>query len=80
MAMPIHAFIRQYAADQPGGVIRWREAASIYVQLSPAAKMQERKGWTHYHQNVAKIMRKYFTRVEGTVGYYVLNCMLEGED
>jgi hypothetical protein len=30
--------------------------------------------------NVANILRKYFTRVEGVAGYYVLNEAMVGED
>ena len=31
-----------------------------------------RRGSEHYHANIGHIFRKYFTRVEGVRGYYVL--------
>lgn len=37
-----------------------------------------RRGGEHYHTNIGHIFRKYFTKVEGARGYYVLNEAITG--
>lgn len=74
------ANILTFARLQPGGVVRWREVTYVYRQHSAAAVRDRSRGETHYHMNVANILRKYFTRVEGVAGYYVLNEAMVGED
>jgi len=72
--------IRNYASSRPGGVIRWNEARDIYIKNSEAAKHDEQNGETHYHLNIRWIFRKYFLKVEGVRGFYVLKSMADGDN
>jgi len=74
------ANILEFARSQPGGVIRWRDATYVYRQHSAAATRDRSRGETHYHMNVGHILRKYFTKVDGVPGYYVLSETIVGED
>lgn len=61
------ANILSFARSQPGGVIRWCEAAAKYREVTGISRRT-----THYHMNVGHILRDFFVRVEGVRGYYVL--------
>lgn len=75
------ADILEFARRQPGGVIRWREARGRYLNASMAARADVRRGGPyHFHMALGKVLHRYFTKVEGTDGYYVLNESIVGED
>ncbi len=57
------------AAKAPGGVVRWVEAKNAYIQTASRYVAANRG----FHQNIGRIFKKYFSKVEGTRGYYVLN-------
>lgn len=53
--------IIDFARQQPGGIIRWREANKIYVSMTAMRKSLTDTG--HQNQNITKIFRKKFIRV-----------------
>ena len=67
--------ILEFARAQPGGVIRWCEAAAKYREATGISRHT-----SHYHMNVGHILRDNFVRVDGVRGYYVLKSFLTGED
>lgn len=69
--------IISFARSQPGGVISWSEACGKYRELSSAAR-HDRVG--HFHMNVGNIFQRYFVKVQGARGLYVLKELLQGED
>lgn len=70
--IPIHKRIYDLGLHAPGNVIRWNEAESLYRAWSNAAKANFVRGATQHHQNVSRILKRHFVRVEGASGYYVL--------
>lgn len=72
--------IRDFARLQPGGVIRWREARDCYLCCSHAPRRDERMGMRNYHVHIGQVLKRHFTKVEGTDGYYVLTETIAGED
>lgn len=60
--------ILEFARKQPGGVIRWCEADGIYRKESPNSRRGQ-----GYQQNIGRIFDRYFTKVEGLRGFYVLD-------
>lgn len=70
---PTREIIR-FAQQAPGGVIRWCEAENIYRQESD----QWRRGKA-FMQNVSRILKTHFTKVDGIRGFYVLDHMIAGD-
>lgn len=68
------------ARSEPGGVLRWREANGEYLRASFAARVNKSRGETNYKMGLGNILQRYFVKVEGIKGFYVLKEMLEGED
>lgn len=52
--------IVEFARQQPGGVIRWRDADAIYLKASASAR-KDTAG--HYHISLARVFDRYFTQV-----------------
>lgn len=76
--------IVRLARSRPGGVIRWREARDQYLVASESARREDRRGTTHWHVSLKKVLDLHFTRVMGpddrpVAGYYVLNESLESD-
>lgn len=77
------ARIIERARTEPGGIIRWHEAEDEYCSASSVAR-HERMQYNslrsrghkypsaHYHSSVGRVLKKYFLKVEGTKGFYVL--------
>ena len=73
---PTAAILRE-AKNEPGGVMRWGEAEMLYRSASYSARreysMNSSRRSKHFHMSLQRILRKYFTKVEGIRGFYVLN-------
>ena len=65
--------IVKFAQQQPGGVIRWHEAMSIYARESPRSYRPSRP------LSLNKVLKRNFSKVEGTRGYYVLSHLMYGD-
>ena len=66
------ARILELARNSPGGVIRWCEGQAEYVKAAKFNRDWPRSMQTGYKQNLLRILKRYFDKVEGTRGYYVL--------
>lgn len=66
------------AQTAPGGVVRWRDVRDAYVSGSKAAQRWERMGDTYHHMSISQLLKRHFTKVVGTDGYYVLNHLITG--
>ena len=64
--------ILELARTAPGGVVRWREARDEYVLGSEAAQRNERRGHKNFHMSLKRVLDRYFYKVDGTEGFYVL--------
>ena len=69
--------IKRMASSQPGGVIRWRDAQAVYLRESESARRDNRRGSYNFHMNMKRIFKRYFKKVEGVNGFYVLKSMAD---
>lgn len=60
------------AKGMPGGVIRWSEAFAVYGEHSKGLQ-------SYWGMNLSRVFDRYFTKVEGVRGHYVLDSMIEGD-
>ena len=70
--------IVHFAAMQPGGIVTWAEADSIYQSCSKSAQKRRNK---QYHMNMSHIFRKFFKKIKDSDGihlrgYYMLDPFL----
>jgi hypothetical protein len=70
--------VLERATRQPGGIIRWSEAESWYQEVAP-----QRTHWAGWKMNLSRLLKRYFVRVGGVRGHYMLRSFgepLEADD
>lgn len=71
------AAILEFARQTSDGIVKWSEVDKIYCSKSTSKKLQYYRG---RHMNIGRIFNKYFVKVEGVRGYWMLEESIVGED
>lgn len=74
------ARILRLAQSSPGGVIRWREAEAEYVAGSRKAQRHAARRERNHCMWVKGVLDRYFVRVDGVKGHYMLRVKTYSED
>ncbi len=74
------AKVLSFAAQQPGHVISWSEARVAYSCGTVKSYDGYRQAADRHRFSISNVLRRYFDRVEGARGLYVLRSSIENLD
>lgn len=74
------AKVIECAQSRPGHVISWSEARVAYGTGIVKGYNGPRRAAAHHNMSISNVLHRYFTRVDGTRGLYVLTSSICNHD